>query len=938
VCNYTAVGPEFDPVSFNDNCPGTTILNNFNSAATLAGAQFPKGVTTVTWTATDAAGLTATCSFTITVTDNQPPSVTCPAGSPFVRNTDLNQCYYTVQGAEFNPTFNDNCSGTVILNNFNNTNTLANAHLPKGSTTVTWTATDATGFTATCSLVVNVNDNQPPTINCPLNIVTNNTSGYCFAGVTVPNPSMTDNCDVSTLTWVMTGATTGSSPATGINYVGFKQFNVGVTNVTYTVIDATGNSSDCSFTVTVNDIQPPTLICPPGNPFLRGTVSAGCYYIVQGSEFDPAFSDNCPGTVIINSLNGSSTLANVQLPLGANTITWTATDAAGLITNCFITVNVVDNTPPVITCPTNFSVQCPSDIPEPDPNLVSAWDNCGFVSVTFYNDNYLGLGIIPGFCPTGVERTYRATDGNGNVTDCVQLITVLDECDCPTCQTHVPHFYVNLSGNPDSTWVSPSIGRQGLCCKAKSPDRCISFSVMIDENTIGIFFLIDGATPPGHYYQIDCGPITPMNEIICIPPGEYHTITFCKPGANENVYTIQAVPGLLTPMEITTRIACQVELTVSGVIESTVSWNDITGGGIYNSYLSCDTGCLTTYFTADNNSPPIVDYMVCGEVAGNPCNNGVRVCDTVRVNVFPAIEITVQPYPAVFCYYSPQTMYATVSPPSGYDIKWWDAWNGTGNIVSTTYEYKPTAPGNYSITIVDYVNEIPCSRDTLNFEVFMENCISCPEQFHCGEEDIVVYSTVSEFFAAGGQMNFPCEVLDNNIALVNQQSDSSSCPTHITHTYEIWDICGNKDRCDVLITLNDTIPPTFLLPDLSDKTCVADIYHAVYNPDGSYEENTDLTYPRPNYFLLADGNTLLDITDMNDNCTDPEQLSISWELDFGNDGTFEMTGSGQLSEPPPNFFPVGETMIRWTVSDGCSNETTQSMVLVVWPRPDIIDN
>jgi hypothetical protein len=47
--------------------PGATITNNFNNSNTLAGAVFPKGITTVIWTVTDAHGNTANCTTTITV-------------------------------------------------------------------------------------------------------------------------------------------------------------------------------------------------------------------------------------------------------------------------------------------------------------------------------------------------------------------------------------------------------------------------------------------------------------------------------------------------------------------------------------------------------------------------------------------------------------------------------------------------------------------------------------------------------------------------------------------------------------------------------------------------------------------------------------------------------------------------------------------------------
>ena len=119
----------------------------------------------MTWTVTDASGNTATCSFDVTVNDTQNPTITCVTDQ--TRNTNNGVCTYTVVGTEFNPTaFADNCTGATISNDYNSSSTLAGAIFPKGTTTVTWTVTDASGNTATCSFDVTVNDTQNPTITC----------------------------------------------------------------------------------------------------------------------------------------------------------------------------------------------------------------------------------------------------------------------------------------------------------------------------------------------------------------------------------------------------------------------------------------------------------------------------------------------------------------------------------------------------------------------------------------------------------------------------------------------------------------------------------------------------------------------------------------------------------------------------------------------------
>ncbi|MFH6990778.1 HYR domain-containing protein, partial [Flavobacterium collinsii] len=123
--------------------------------------SFPIGITTVTWTAKDVAGNIETCTQTVTVSDTQKPTITCPANVTAV--ADTNSCAATgvVLGT---PTTSDNCSGTVTVTND------APLSFPIGITTVTWTAKDVAGNIETCTQTVTVSDTQKPTITCPANV------------------------------------------------------------------------------------------------------------------------------------------------------------------------------------------------------------------------------------------------------------------------------------------------------------------------------------------------------------------------------------------------------------------------------------------------------------------------------------------------------------------------------------------------------------------------------------------------------------------------------------------------------------------------------------------------------------------------------------------------------------------------------------------------
>jgi uncharacterized repeat protein (TIGR01451 family) len=131
-----------------DNCPGATAV-----CTPASGSFFPVGTTTVTCTATDSAGSTATCSFTVTVNDTQPPSITCPGNVTAV--TALT-CPATMASGVVNfppPTATDNCPGVTAA-----CVPASGTIFPVGTTTVTCTATDASGNTATCSFTVTVFD------------------------------------------------------------------------------------------------------------------------------------------------------------------------------------------------------------------------------------------------------------------------------------------------------------------------------------------------------------------------------------------------------------------------------------------------------------------------------------------------------------------------------------------------------------------------------------------------------------------------------------------------------------------------------------------------------------------------------------------------------------------------------------------------------------
>ncbi len=429
LCSYTMVGSGWD-ADFKDNCPGGTITNDFTNTSTLDGAVFTIGDITVTWTATDAAGLTDTCSFTVTVTDNQAPVTSCPADQAVDNDADL--CSYTMVGSGWDATFTDNCPGGTITNDLTNTSTLAGAVFAIGDITVTWTATDAAGLTDTCSFTVTVTDNQAPVISCPADQAVDNDADLCSYTVVGSgwDADFKDNCPGGTIT----NDFTNTSTLTG------AVFAIGDITVTWTATDAAGLTDTCSFTVTVTDNQAPVTSCPADQ--VVDNDADLCSYTVVGSGWDATFTDNCPGGTITNDFTNTSTLAGAVFAIGAITVTWTATDAAGLTDTCSFTVTVTDNQAPVISCPADQVVDNDADLCS-YTMVGSGWDaaftdNCpgGTITNDLTNTSTLAGAV---FAIGNITVTWTATDAAGNTDTCSFTVTVTDNqapvISCPADQT-----------------------------------------------------------------------------------------------------------------------------------------------------------------------------------------------------------------------------------------------------------------------------------------------------------------------------------------------------------------------------------------------------------------------------------------------------------------------------------------------------------------------
>jgi hypothetical protein len=382
-----------------DNCPGVTLTSNH-----APGESFALGATTVTYTATDAAGLTTSRSFTVTVQDDTRPVLA--VGANLAVPTDPGQCAALL--ASLATSASDNAPGVTLTGVRSDGAALGNA-FAKGVTTIAWTATDAAGNSASATQTVTVNDDESPALGGMPAALTVGTG----PGATTPSavaswtpPLASDNCPGVTLT---------SDHAPG------ESFPLGVTTITYTATDAAGHGTSRSFTVTVRDDTRPVLAV--GANVTVATDAGQCSAAVQLPG--TTASDNAPG-VTVAGVRGDGAALGAPFPAGVTPIAWVATDAAGNTASATQTVTVNDLERPVFGPTPGVSVRT-------DPGLATArvtvptpaaGDNCP--GVTLQASRSDGLLLSQPF-PVGVTTiTWSATDVGGNRATATQTVTVAD--------------------------------------------------------------------------------------------------------------------------------------------------------------------------------------------------------------------------------------------------------------------------------------------------------------------------------------------------------------------------------------------------------------------------------------------------------------------------------------------------------------------------------
>ena len=302
-------------------------------------------------------------------TGGNAPTITCP--SPITQGTDPGVCTASVS-------FSTPTTGTApvdVLCKVSggalpvNLQVSSGHNFPKGSTTVTCTATNLYG-TNSCSFTVTVNDTTGPVLTLP-SPITAEATGPSGAAVTF-SASASDVCDgARTVTCV---------PASG------STFALGLTTVDCSASDVSGNTSMGSFTVTVQDTTPPVLSLP-ANMIVEATGTTGAATVT----FSATAMDLVSGSVAVTCVPASGS----SFSLGSTTVNCSASDTAGNSGSGSFSVTVQDTTPPAAPTITAGNVNLAAAPAWPLSISGEAGATISF-SITDGSASVTGGGLMPG--------------------------------------------------------------------------------------------------------------------------------------------------------------------------------------------------------------------------------------------------------------------------------------------------------------------------------------------------------------------------------------------------------------------------------------------------------------------------------------------------------------------------------------------------------------
>ena len=280
-----------------------------------------------------------------------------------------------------------------------------------GDNSVTVTVYHSNSTTSTCNSTVTIVDTTAPEVVCQNISVYLDSFGVATIDSIDVDGGSSDNCSVAKFS---------------VDSSSFDCSELGANSVILTVEDESGNTAQCTSTVTVFDTIAPVVLASNITVTLDGTGSAS----IIPADIDDGSTDNCG--VASMSLN---TISFDCSDVGANTVFLTVTDGSGNASQAMATVTVKDT----------LAIDC----------VVNQFENAG-LNCEFMVPNYISQATITASCSLDTIYQVPAAGSLVGVGDTTVTITVEAGSLFTQCS-----FNLNVEGaNPDFSADQTSVCRE----------------------------------------------------------------------------------------------------------------------------------------------------------------------------------------------------------------------------------------------------------------------------------------------------------------------------------------------------------------------------------------------------------------------------------------------------------------------------------------------
>ncbi len=613
--------------------------------------------------------------------------------------------------------------------------------------------------------------------------------------------------------------------------------------------------------LTGTDNTPPAFNCfsPIALP-----VGGSCLAIVGDyTKTEFTLSDNCTDSMDIVVTQDIPEFTVISTgPGSTEIITLTATDEAGNSTQCFLTINIIDATPPVPVCPADTTGyvdnNCNGVLPDYTSFVVKT-DNCSSPSnITVSQSPAPGLIVNGAIVVTNITMT--ATDESGNSATCNFIMRTLDTI--PTLITCPPD--TNLAVGTDCLFTLGDYFAGGVLV-----DNCAPLSSLIVTQSPApgtvvsihqvITLTVSGGVPSDESCTFNAWLFDTIAPAIICPTGinQYVdnscTISLADftlgAAITENCSALVTVtqsplPGTLlgpTALEtITLTVADSAGNTDMCVfylpILDTISPTAICPGDqqeVGNTSCQATLGNYTSLVVQnDNCSAPGNNIITQSPAAGTVFSGTQMVTMTVQDEAGNTrtcnfnVSVNDQTNPTINC---PANQ--TVGTTSSCDYSLADfttSATGSDNCTpfgSLTYSQLPIAgtlltAGNHTIAIT--VQDAAGNSTSCSFNLLVEDQIN-PIFNVCPPTQTAIVDANCEATLAN---YMPLATTSDNcssgmgITLTQNPVAGTTISTTILVTLTATDEAGNSSNCIFNVVLNDTINPSVVCP--SDQVVAID--------------------------------------------------------------------------------------------------------------------